>query len=87
MKNQKYAKEIIRDFLEMSDYVYVQKLEDYVSILEQISLDEIILKIEQKTKEKVPREVREYLVYDFKTKLEQIETIIYESKLKESSRK
>lgn len=76
MKEKKDAKEIIQDFINLSDSIFIMKLEKCVSILNPNSLRKALKNIETKTNYLIPDHIKEYLYYGFYEKILIIQNLI-----------
>lgn len=80
MGRPKQSNEIIIDFINMSDEVYIQKFEKYLSTLYQTPINDILKKIEDKIGVSLEEDIKEYLTADYKKKLYYIGSLLKENK-------
>lgn len=79
-RSGRQAKEVIQNFLEISDVTFVNKLESYVDVLLNLDLETIIKKIEERTESPVPKEVQDYLIGNMKEQIKTIKEMITKTK-------
>ncbi len=70
------AKDIIEEFITLSDKQYTKKLKEYASKIQQISILEIFKNIEKKINTTISQEIKQYLSLDYKKKILQVINII-----------
>lgn len=78
-KREKINSQVITEFLNMSCSYYILEFERYLNILIQKDFNNIIKKIEIKTKSLMEKEIKEYLIGDYQEKLLKIQSILIEN--------
>ena len=77
---------ITKEFITVSDSVYIEKLKSKIPLINKENIEKIFLKIENRTYSPIPSNVKEIILTNFKTIQESITSTLNEYEEKKKTR-